>query len=313
VAPVDLGDYFSWGDVDGRDLIVTIRSNFYFLRGNTAVLPARRVPVCPGIGIGERPLASRDGKKLTVFVRGALVVRNRENCDGILQTGIPGGKADFSADGRYIAFHAPKPDARGYEVQVIDLEKRTLRRIGTNLPGSSEFPSWTDDGRLSFRYDATDYHGFVMVTDVLAAPEAPLPAAGGPQRVAWPDLFPRSPVPQGLAMVLVWSTWSAHSEDALRALDRFARQRDSSASQGMAVARTLDIASRPEDAQRMIAEWQVRVPDIERAASTAFARRTATQMPMYLLFDDGQIVGEKLGAQTAEELAAWSRQHEASQ
>jgi hypothetical protein len=309
VAPVELGDYFSWADVSGRDLILTIRGNYYNLRGDRAELPARSVTSCPGIGMGERPLISKDGRRITAFVRGSLVVRSLADCEDVLDTRIPGGKADFSFNGRYIAFHAPKPDSRGYEIQIVDLQQRTLRRLD-GLPGSSVFPSWTSDGRLSFRYDAEDYQGFLMASAVLDAPEAPLESS---RRVdaepAWNDLFPRSPAPAGAAMVLVWSTWSAHSEDALKALHRFSAERGSVPADRVAIRRTLDISSKPEDAQRMIAEWQVRIPEIERTPTLAFALRTATQMPMYLLFDDGRLVGERLGAQTAEELNAWWRQH----
>jgi hypothetical protein len=309
VAPVELGDYFSWADVSGRDLILTIRGNYYNLRGDRAELPARSVTSCPGIGMGERPLISKDGRRITAFVRGSLVVRSLADCEDVLDTRIPGGKADFSFNGRYIAFHAPKPDSRGYEIQIVDLQQRTLRRLD-GLPGSSVFPSWTSDGRLSFRYDAEDYQGFLMASAVLDAPEAPLESS---RRVdaepAWNDLFPRSPAPAGAAMVLVWSTWSAHSEDALKALHRFSAERGSVPADRVAIRRTLDISSKPEDAQRMIAEWQVRIPEIERTPTLAFALRTATQMPMYLLFDDGRLVGERLGAQTAEQLNAWWRQH----
>ena len=309
VAPVELGDYFSWADDGGRDLILTIRGNYYFLQGNRAQLPARRVPSCPGMGMGERPLISKDGRRITAFVGGTLVVRSLADCQDVLDTRIPGGKADFSADGRYIAFHAPKPDSRGYEIQIVDLQQRTVRRLG-GLPGSSVFPSWTSDGRLSFRYDAEDYQGFVMVSGVLDAPQTPFETG---RRVSaepvWNDLFPRSPAPAGAAMVLVWSTWSAHSEDALKALQRFSTAHGSAAADRVTVRRTLDISSKPEDAQRMIAEWQVRIPEIERTATLAFALRTATQMPMYLLFDGGRLVGERLGAQTAEELNTWWLQH----
>ena len=304
VAPVELGDYFSWADAGGRDLILTIRGNYYYLQGNRAELPTGRVTPCPGIGMGERPLISKDGRRMTAFVDGTLIVRNLADCQDVLDTRIPGGKADFSWDGRYIAFHAPKPDASGYEIQIVDLQRRTLRRLD-RLPGSSVFPSWTSDGRLSFRYDADDYHGFVMVSGALDAPETPLQSG---RRVdaepVWTDLFPRSAAPAGAAMVLVWSTWSAHSEDALKALDRFSIQHAVPAN-GIAIRHTLDISSAPEDAQRMMAEWRVRIPAIERTATPAFALRTATQMPMYLLFDDGRLVGERLGAQTAEELHDW--------
>jgi Tol biopolymer transport system component len=84
-----------------------------------------------------------------------VVVRSLADCADVLDTGLPGAKADFSWDGRYIAFHAPNTSGRGYEIQVVDLESRTVRTI-TRLSGSSFFPSWTRDGRLSFRYDGNE-------------------------------------------------------------------------------------------------------------------------------------------------------------
>src|SRR5262249_39399056 len=52
VAPVSLGDYYSWGQLNGHDVIVTVESNFYQLVNGSAVLPVQRVPFCSGIGVG---------------------------------------------------------------------------------------------------------------------------------------------------------------------------------------------------------------------------------------------------------------------
>src|SRR6266851_2617649 len=225
VAPVHLGGYFSWGQRDGRDLVLTISGNLYYLDGNRAHLPAERVPPCDGIGAGERPLLSKDGRRISTFVRGTIVVRDLTDCTDILNTGVPGAKADFSWDGRYIAFHAPKKDAAGYEIEVIDLQRRTLRKV-TKFAGSSFFPSWTQDGRLAFRYDGDDYRGFMMAEHVLDAAERPLGQTDQhlPARIAWSDVFPETPVPsKSLALVTVWATWSAHSPDALIDLQRASR------------------------------------------------------------------------------------------
>ena len=40
--------------------------------------------------------------------RGVVVVRNIADCADIIDTGLPGAKADFSWDGRYIAFTAKR-------------------------------------------------------------------------------------------------------------------------------------------------------------------------------------------------------------
>src|SRR5688572_17773234 len=113
VAPDHLGDYYSWALRDGRNLIVTILSNYYYLESDRAVMPYGRVPSCPGIGTGERPLVSHDGKRITTFVRGTVVIRNLTDCNDIIDTGIGGGKADFSWDGRYVAMHVLKQSGRG--------------------------------------------------------------------------------------------------------------------------------------------------------------------------------------------------------
>ncbi len=78
IAPVNLGDYYSWAVRDGRNLILTIMSNYYYLDGDQGVMPFARVPPCPGIGVGERPLISKDGRRITTFVRGDIVVRDPE-------------------------------------------------------------------------------------------------------------------------------------------------------------------------------------------------------------------------------------------
>ena len=93
-------------------------------------------------------------------------MRGLDNCDDIFDTGIQGAKADFSWDGRYIAFHALKKTGDGYEIKIVDIEKRTVRTL-PGLNGSALFPSWTQDGRLCFRYDGPDYRGFMMANGVL--------------------------------------------------------------------------------------------------------------------------------------------------
>ena len=223
VASGGLGDYYSWASRDGKDLVLTIASNYYYLDGDKAVLPYRTVNACPGIGTGERPLISKDGRRITTFVNGDVVVRGLDNCDNIFDTGIQGAKADFSWDGRYIAFHAVKADTTGYEIKIVDLEQRIAVRTLPGLKGSALFPSWTRDGRICFRYDGPDYRGFMMASSVLDAPALPLPAVAAPLPAdrRWTDLFPETHIgAQQWQLVLVWAPWSAHSQDAFTALAR---------------------------------------------------------------------------------------------
>src|SRR5262245_9831035 len=135
VAPVALGDYFSWAVRDGRNMILTIQNNYYFLDGDKAVLPAGRVTSCPGIGAGARPLVSRDGRRVRTFVGTTVYVRDIDDCDNVLNTGLQGAKADFSWDGRYVAFHVAKSDRNGSEIVIVDTQDRTVRTL-TGLPGS---------------------------------------------------------------------------------------------------------------------------------------------------------------------------------
>lgn len=306
VAPVALGDYFSWGWREGRNLILTIASRYYYLDGDTAEMPASSVQPCPGIGVGDRPLLSKDGRQITTFVRGTVVIRNLTDCDRVLDTGIRGAKADFSWDGRYVAMHAPKPDARGYEILVVDLERRTVRTV-TAMAGSSFFPSWTRDGRLCFRYDGDDYRGFVMADHVLAAPERPLPATDQhvPAHREWADVFPETARPSHrLNLVTVWGTWSAHSPDALRDLQQ-ARQYFNEHAVDIDVATATDPGSRPADVASLRRRYDISLPEIPLGAPRLSLTEANNQVPATLLFRDGLLIDRRLGAQTFEALRDW--------
>ena len=306
VAPGSLGDYFSWAKRDGRDLILTIRGNYYYLDGDKAELPAGSTDPCPGIGRGERPLISKDGRRITAFVRGRIVVRGLTDCENTIDTGLQGAKADFSFDGRYIAFHVPKEEGRGYRIAVVDLERRTVRTLD-DLEGSALFPSWTLDGRLSFRYDGDDYRGFMFAENVLAVAERPLAAAGDrvPAERTWADLFPETPQPDSaVSLVLIYASWSAHTPDALRdlqAADRLFR----AANEDVTVLTTLERSSRREDVERLRQQGGITLPEIPLAPHRLALTEALNQIPTTLLFRDGVLLDRRLGAQTTEELRAW--------
>jgi hypothetical protein len=308
VAPDHLGDYYSWAVRDGRNLIVTILSNYYFLEGDRAVMPYGRVPPCPGMGVGSRPLVSHDGRRITTFVNGTVVIRNLTDCNDIIDTGIGGGKADFSWDGRYVAMHVLKPSGRGYEIQVVDLQERTVRTV-TSLPGSALFPSWLSDGRLFFSYDGDDYRGFMIASGVTSAPARPLSAGRDrvPRRVAWSDLFPEtSASAHHLNMVMVWSSWSAHSPEALtwlqQARDDFRRQ-----SVDLGVMTAIEPATRRGDASAMRKRYGIALPEIPLEPQRFIRTEAKNQIPATLLFRDGVLIGTRLGAQTSAELQDWVR------
>ena len=304
-APATLGDYYSWATKEGRDVILTILGNYFFLDGDRGQMPHSRVPACPGIGVGSRPLVSHDGRRISAFVRGTVVVRNLEDCADIIDTGIAGGKADFSWDGRYLAMHVLKPDGGGYQIVVVDLRERTVRTV-TNLPGSSLFPSWLADGRLFFNYDGDEYRGFMIASDFMRATAEPLPTpAPAPSRIAWNDVFPAAaPLADGLGLVMIWSTWSAHSPEALKWLQE-ARDNLANRSVDVDVMTATEPATRRRDAAAMLSKYAISLPHLPLDVHAFRRSRAANQMPTTLLFRDGLLVDVRLGAQTAAELGEW--------
>jgi hypothetical protein len=271
-----LGDYYSWATRDGKDLILTIASNYYYLDHDKALLPPARV-----------------------------VVRGLDNCDDIFDTGIQGAKADFSWDGRYIAFHALKSKGDGYEIKVVDIEHRTVRTL-PGLAGSALFPSWTQDGRLCFRYDGVDYRGFMMASDVLKLPAEPLPAPQSlPAERRWSEIFPETPSPRGsFALVMIWAPWSAHSREAFADLEE-ARQYLSARIPGFAVMAAADPGSAATDIRQQLSDFHVTIPPLPLSAKGLLLTEARNQMPTTLLFRDGVLVDRRLGAQSFEQLRNW--------
>ncbi len=301
-----LGDYYSWASRDGKDLILTIESNYYYLDHDQAVLPSTKVSSCSPIGTGDRPLISKDGRRITTFVKGDVVVRGLDNCDDVFDTGIQGAKADFSWDGRYIAFHALKPSGDGYEIKIVDVEQHTVRTL-PGLSGSALFPSWTKDGRLCFRYDGPDYRGFMMGKGVLDVAAEPLPAAPQslPAERTWREIFPDTPVPAGgIALVMIWAPWSVHSREAFGELER-ARDYLSTRIPGLTVMAAADPGSAEADITRQLDEFHVTVPRVALSGQGLLLTEGRNQMPTSLLFKDGVLIDRRLGAQSFERLRDW--------
>jgi hypothetical protein len=308
VAPGNLGDYYSWAKRDGRDLILTITSNYYYLDGDRAVKPFGRVQSCPDIGTGDRPLISKDGKQISTFVRGTVVIRNLTDCNYTFDTGIRGAKTDFSWDGRYVAMHAPKADASdGYDLLVVDLQQRTVRNITRALKGSSYYPSWTKDGRLSFRYDGDDFKGFMFASDVLTAPAIPLPPTSQklPVTREWSDLFPETPRPSNeYSVVLVYGTWSAHTPIALADLQKTERYIEETGLD-VGVMTATDPGSRERDIATLLTSHEITLRRIPLAPARAYLTEITNQSPATLLFRGGRLIDRRLGAQSFDELRSW--------
>ena len=301
----NLGDYYSWATRDGRDLILTIESHYYYLDRNQPQLPPAKVSSCAPIGTGERPLISKDGRRITTFVKGNVVVRGLDNCDDIFDTGMQGAKADFSWDGNYIAFHALKTSGDGYEIRIVDVRRRTVRTL-SGLQGSALFPSWTEDGRLCFRYDGPEYRGFMLASGVLDVPSVAPPAA--PQALppdrTWHDIFPETTAPQGWSLVLIWAPWSAHSREAFGELEQ-AREYLGSRITGLTVVAAADPGSAEADISRQLADFHVTLPRLTLSGPGLLQTEARNQMPTVLLFHDGVLVDRRLGAQSFDRLRDW--------
>ena len=304
IMPVSLGDYYSWGVKDGTSTLLTIEGWFVNLHKTEAVSSPSRVPRCPDIGRGARPLLSRDGRRISVFVGAELVLRNLRDCSNIQRTGIVAAKADWSADGRYVAFHTAKENAEGYEPGVIDTVSNTLRRIRQD--GSAYFPSWTDDQALVFRYERPGFHGFVRADDVLTAnADAPAPAAASAMdpettRREWTGALPEGRV----VAVLLWAAWSAHSTEALR---EFAAA-DLACSPDECVRLTAYDPTSSDAAVRQILDLtRTRLPAIKAPWSGIRAAGGINQSPTYLLFRMDASPIERWGPCRARHSASGSR------
>jgi hypothetical protein len=270
-------------------------------------MPASKVPNCPGIGAGDRPLISKDGQKITTFVRGNVIVRDLADCDGVINTGIAGQKADFSYDGRYIAFHAQRAGTNHYDILVVDLEKKTFRTVTASLTGSSLFPNFTRDGRLSFRYDSPDYRGFMFASDFLSLPATPLPPAGGELSAdrVWHDVFAERDRPDtAYTMVLIWSTWSAHSPIALADMQR-ARAYFRDQRFDLTVLSAIEPASQEEDVKLLLSRNGITLPSIPLTPAGLARTEGRNQMPTTLLFRGDRLIDRRLGAQRFDELVNW--------
>lgn len=300
VVSLALGDYFSWGRRENRDVIATVKANYFYLERDLAVHPTGRVSNCDATrGTGERPLLSKDGRMVTVFVGGLLVVRKTDACDGMIFTGVQGAKADFSFDGTQVAFHKAKPSGRGYEIAVIDL---VARAIGTlPLPGSAYYPSWTRDNELSFRYESDEWNGFVVTSNLQALPRGT--AIGQPtppvREVRWQDLFVGDPR-RGLNIAVMWAPWNVHSQEALiEAVEARAQWQKT----GTRV-NVYECAVPHEDTTALRQRWGL---DIEPLAGRpgAFADSWFdAQAPTILLFRDDVLIARYLGAPHAQELVS---------
>jgi hypothetical protein len=105
--------------------------------------------------------------------------------------------------------------------------------------------------------------------------------------------------------VLIWSTWSAHSPDALTDLQRVAAARDD-----VGVFTALETGSLRPDVDRLLSRHRIALPEIPLAPARFLKTEAVNQIPTTILFRDGVQVDRRLGAQTSDELIAWLRRAE---
>lgn len=307
VAPAKLGHYFTWATVGGRDLILTQMNRYFWLKNERALRPYRTVRKYPIIGTGEEPMISRDGKLIATFVNGAVAVRGLDEDGPLLETHLKGGKADFSWDGRYIAFQTFKANGRvkGYDIVVVDLQEKKKIQV-TDLPGSCHYPSWTRDGRLSFRYDSEDYRGFMMASNFLKNPSEPLPTSHGPPEAGAPlmELYGSvNPPRQKVVLVNVWAGWCVHSRDEVPTMNRvrlLLREKNLDAE----IVGACEPSSLQSDRDRILRGNGISLPqvDIEPKELASFS---VQMIPTSLLFVDGKLAERRYGAQSYEEIIKW--------
>ena len=301
VIPVELGDYYSWGKGEHGETLLTIDGWYAQLDGINAGQPRRMQP-CPEIGRGDRPLISRDGIRASIFVKDEVVIRNVRDCGGIKRTGIVGGKADWSPDGRYLAFHSPKSRGSGYEIKIVDvLTNKQMSLEG--LTGSSYFPSWADDFGLVFRYDGPDYAGFIRADSVIRA-KLSAAAAGLNYRVGfqgdWITVLPK----RGRAIILVWAGWGAHSVEALYQFSE--AEKILSGALNSAFITAYDPTSRFSDVATMVTASGFAGPVVQAPWRGMATAGGFNQTPTYLAFNNGCLVGRALGSISRARFESWA-------
>jgi len=305
VMPTQLGDYYSWGASSSGETLLTIDGWFLRVNGTTVSEPAQ-IPECPMIERGARPLLSRDGTRVSVFVGDELVLRNLRDCGGVVRTGIVAAKADWSRDGQFLAFHKPKSESKGFEIGIFDLAtSRHLTLRTEDLGGSNYFPSWTDDGSLVFRHDGSAYRGFVRVRDAVAS--ATLDSA--PTSPATVSL--KTSLPSGgssCAVLMIWGAWGAHSNDALRDLAIGSTATNESLTTCAFTAAT-DPTSSLADVAAAVEGSGVTVPLHWVAWFDMRSAAAMNQNPTYLLLRDGSILDRRLGPQSPIQLKDWVARH----
>lgn len=307
IAPPTLGDYFTWGQSEGRNVILTQENHYYYLENGKAVRPYRTVPAFPPLGAGEQPMISKDGKRITTFYRGTILIRGLDEQGPVIETKLGGGKGDFSYDGRYVAFHFVQKgaDKDTYQIRVVDLKTKEFLQV-TDLPGSCYYPSWTRDGQLAFRYDSKDYRGFMMATGFLDGPRYPLPEtypgeAKGEGRLS--SLFSKTPPPiKKVVVVNFWAGWCVHCRGELPILNQI-RKELMKGRHDAEIIGACDPTSFKSDRDFILQRSHLDLPQIDITSKEVKAFGIQVY-PSTLVFVDGHLVEKHHGALTRKSAVA---------
>lgn len=305
VAPPSLGHYFTWGQAEGRDLILTMDNHYYFLENGKAVRPYRSVPAFPPLGAGEQPMLSKDGKLITTFYKGTVLIRGLDEPEPVIETRLRGGKGDFSYDGRYVAFHSveKRPGGDTYQIRVVDLKMKEYLKV-TDLPGSCYYPSWTRDGRLVFRHDSKGSRGFMMASDFLSGPRYPFPEAypgETKQEGLLSQLFPKTAPPKKkVVLVNFWAGWCVHCRGELPILNQL-RKELLQGHHDAEIVGACDPTSFKSDRDFILQRSKLDLPQIDITSKEVNAFGVGVY-PTTLVFVDGHMVERRHGAMTRKDL-----------
>ena len=105
-------------------------------------------------------------------------------------------------------------------------------------------------------------------------------------------------------MVLIWSSWSAHSPAALTDMQR-AREYFRQEGFDLTVLAAAEPASQPADVNLLLSRNRVTLPSISITPAGLALTEGRNQMPTTLLFRGDRLIDRRLGAQTFEELRDW--------
>jgi hypothetical protein len=105
-------------------------------------------------------------------------------------------------------------------------------------------------------------------------------------------------------MVLIWSSWSAHSPVALTDM-QLAREYFRREGFDLTVLAASEPGSQRADVDQLLSRHRITLPSIAITPAGLARTEGRNQMPTTLLFHGDRLVDRRLGAQTLDELREW--------